>query len=652
MFYLTANNGPQKGRRYELKGETWILGRHPDCQIQIEVGAVSRNHCQIVREVDQFFVEDLGSRNGVIINGEPGKIRGRRQLRVGDVLRICEVSFTFASETSPTDTPVNHVDGRRLAFVADDADRSNAESDLGGVLVSVQVSSDVKRAAMAEIVRGMDQTRNLDELLPEVLKSLFKVFAQADRGFVVLETPDYKLIPRWVRVRREDAVETLRISRTIIRHVMRSKEAVLSADAASDERFEMSQAIADFRIRSMMCAPLLDKGGNAFGALQIDTLDQRNRFTTHDLEILKELAMPIGIAITTAQREQGHSDGLAAMDPNDSSVSKDRSSPTAETPAASYQSESLSRLVNTCRDLGSLDDVFRVASESLLTGLPNAHRCIILLRDEPYPREVRIHWDTQDLHKECGRLNELLRSRHVHCPMALLSGLQSEIADAKSEARRLLGADFERVVVLDCRKGIDEAGGFSANQYYRYVIGELAQCFGLSHDPAQYHPEEIAQILRDEKKSLICVLNVHVIPTDELSRLRGLTQEHHLTLFCGPIDFGVQHRRNQIVDDAGREFQWSVVESIADLVMRNGETVKLLGEPADSALLASLPANASEVESMIAAPISTRDAGCIGVVYIDARSPSGNSRFSASDVSFVQNVAAAISLCAAGRIVQ
>ena len=50
MFYLLANNGPQAGRKYELKGDKWILGRHPDCDVVIEVGAVSRNHCQIVRE--------------------------------------------------------------------------------------------------------------------------------------------------------------------------------------------------------------------------------------------------------------------------------------------------------------------------------------------------------------------------------------------------------------------------------------------------------------------------------------------------------------------------------------------------------------------------------------------------------------------------
>src|SRR6476646_6923132 len=74
MFYLLANNGPQAGRKYELKGDKSVLGRHPDCDVVIEVGAVSRNHCQVVREGNSYRLEDLGSRNGTFLNDEPEKI--------------------------------------------------------------------------------------------------------------------------------------------------------------------------------------------------------------------------------------------------------------------------------------------------------------------------------------------------------------------------------------------------------------------------------------------------------------------------------------------------------------------------------------------------------------------------------------------------
>jgi sigma-B regulation protein RsbU (phosphoserine phosphatase) len=313
MFYLLANNGPQAGRKYELKGDKWILGRHPDCDIVIEVGAVSRNHCQIVREGNAYRLEDLGSRNGTFVNDETDKVSGRRQLKPGDVIRVCEVSLTFRSDmpqqgsSGPT---IRMLDGAGLgAFVADDEGKTTTSSTIMSKLevssssrgVSISASPEVKLSAMVEIMNSLGQALSLDEVLPQVLKSLFKIFVQADRGFIVMETPDGKLIPRWVRLRREDASDTLRISRTIIRHVMDSKEAILSADAATDERFDMSQSIADFRIRSMMCAPLLDSDGKAFGALQIDTLDQRQRFTKEDLELLVSTASQAALAIQQAQ---------------------------------------------------------------------------------------------------------------------------------------------------------------------------------------------------------------------------------------------------------------------------------------------------------------------------------------------------------------
>jgi phosphoserine phosphatase RsbU/P len=69
----------------------------------------------------------------------------------------------------------------------------------------------------------------------------------------------------------------------------------------TDERFEMSQSIADFRIRSMMCAPLVNSEGEPLGVLQIDTLDQRKKFVGEDLEILLSVAAQAGIAINNAQ---------------------------------------------------------------------------------------------------------------------------------------------------------------------------------------------------------------------------------------------------------------------------------------------------------------------------------------------------------------
>ncbi|MCA9204340.1 MAG: SpoIIE family protein phosphatase [Planctomycetales bacterium] len=309
MAYLVANNGPRQGARYELDSKEHVLGRHPDCQIVVDVGAVSRQHARIVPDGDEFALEDLESRNGTYLNGQPIKARLRHQLNHGDRVRICDIDFTFISGSDRVDMPFpSSQDGSsfRTVLVEDEAESGStimSKLDVSNLSGRLQLSAtpQAKLAAMMEIARSLGGAVSLDAVLPQVLASMFKIFVQADRGFIVLKMPDGSLVPRWTQTRREDDADTIRISRTIVNEVMREKEAILSADAATDTRFEMSQSIADFRIRSMMCAPLIDSQGNAIGALQIDTLDQRKRFAQEDLEVLASIAAQAAVAIENAQ---------------------------------------------------------------------------------------------------------------------------------------------------------------------------------------------------------------------------------------------------------------------------------------------------------------------------------------------------------------
>ena len=259
MFYLETKNGPKQGERFHLLENEYVLGRDPSqCNLVVDVGAVSRRHAQISKEGEQFFLEDLASRNGTFLNNEAEKIVGRRALKAGDEIRICEVTYLLQSEVplKPQDTG-KVIDGAGLAAQMMDDDATgggstilksvSVEGSSSGRSVNVVASAEVKLAALIEITKSLGKALALDEVLPQVLKSLFKIFVQADRGFIVLETPDGKLVPRWIRMRREESSDSVRISRTIIRTVMDSKQAILSADAATDERFEMSQSIADFR---------------------------------------------------------------------------------------------------------------------------------------------------------------------------------------------------------------------------------------------------------------------------------------------------------------------------------------------------------------------------------------------------------------------
>jgi serine phosphatase RsbU (regulator of sigma subunit)/pSer/pThr/pTyr-binding forkhead associated (FHA) protein len=309
MAFLTVNNGPESGRRYEIDSGTIVLGRHPDCNVIIDVGAVSRHHAQLVTESDNIYIEDLNSRNGTFVNEQP--VSGRRLLSHGDRVRVCDITFTYQNPKATglvgglSRTATEDQSGFGAILVDDDDKASSTvmsrlDVSLKSSNIKLTASPEAKLRAILEISQALGRALALDDVLPKLLNGLFKIFVQADRGFIVLREGEH-LVPRWTKVRRETDDDTIRISRTICNQVMETKEAILSADAASDQRFEMSQSIADFRIRSMICAPLIDSLGTAFGVLQIDTLDQRHRFQKEDLEVLVAVATQAAIAIDNAK---------------------------------------------------------------------------------------------------------------------------------------------------------------------------------------------------------------------------------------------------------------------------------------------------------------------------------------------------------------
>jgi predicted component of type VI protein secretion system len=72
-----------------------LFGRHPDCDVIITSSRkVSRKHCCIAQINHEFVVRDLGSMNGVRVNGND--VRRESRLRVGDQLAVGDVLFTMA----------------------------------------------------------------------------------------------------------------------------------------------------------------------------------------------------------------------------------------------------------------------------------------------------------------------------------------------------------------------------------------------------------------------------------------------------------------------------------------------------------------------------------------------------------------------------
>jgi Protein of unknown function (DUF3662)/FHA domain len=88
---LTVN-----GRTHELDGRRFVIGRSKECDIQIADPNASRRHAELRREGDAYWVVDLGSTNGLDVNG---KRTQRAKLATGDRVTIGTTELVF--KTTP-----------------------------------------------------------------------------------------------------------------------------------------------------------------------------------------------------------------------------------------------------------------------------------------------------------------------------------------------------------------------------------------------------------------------------------------------------------------------------------------------------------------------------------------------------------------------
>jgi sigma-B regulation protein RsbU (phosphoserine phosphatase) len=319
MAYLISETNGDNPKRFPLDKDVMTLGRHPDCHIVIEDSSVSRFHSQISSDSHDFVLEDLDSRNGTYLND--ARLHQPIALRDGDRVRICDVSLVFRNPSREQDTDprssASPVRRDSVAGVADATmignnmvvwDESPGEDegstimshmDLGNALDSrrrTKVDPTLKLDALMEITRALSGAISLDKVGPCVLDCLLKLFANADRGFIVLrERSTFRVIA--AKNRSGVSERQMRCSRTVFEHVMQTKQAILSADTASDSRFDSSASIVDIEIRSMMCVPLLNSEGSAIGMLQLDSIRKSVAFREEDLELMLVVGMQAANAI-------------------------------------------------------------------------------------------------------------------------------------------------------------------------------------------------------------------------------------------------------------------------------------------------------------------------------------------------------------------
>lgn len=104
MGKLTVRTGPQAGTEFPVDRPSIRIGRGSGNDIVLQDSQSSRQHAEISRQGDQFYVRDIGSTNGTFVNGE--RVTGLRLLHPGDQIRIGDTTIGYQPGAVATAPPL------------------------------------------------------------------------------------------------------------------------------------------------------------------------------------------------------------------------------------------------------------------------------------------------------------------------------------------------------------------------------------------------------------------------------------------------------------------------------------------------------------------------------------------------------------------
>jgi len=289
-LFLTGMVG-DKRCSWPLEGAVLGIGRSSRHPIHIPDGTVSKDHAEITSRAGQFYLRDLGSRNGTRVNGreatEPILLEAGDQVEIGHVtlllsgdearprLRLNEQSIVGTTLRLKT----GNILDQRVAAGRDPARPVHLLADAGQLLV---------------IPRPLKET--CDELLQFVEKAV-----PATRYVLLMDQgPDAEPLQIAARTKGGRADRPLVLSRSIMRKVLAECASVLTRDTAVDPRFQAQQSIVAQSVQSAMAVPLFDNE-KVLGLIYVDSADRGIAFDDDQLELLTLLANMAAVKITNAR---------------------------------------------------------------------------------------------------------------------------------------------------------------------------------------------------------------------------------------------------------------------------------------------------------------------------------------------------------------
>lgn len=220
-------------------GQAKTVGRGRQADVTVDDPSLSRLHARLAVDPDgQISIDDLGSTNGIFVNGAE---QLSAYFMLGDIVRFGRVEYVVSNDDDtqpPVDVPaVSQTILRRVPMT--DAPKVNR----------------IGLEALLATSREMMAFEDLPALLERVLDRLSSI-VKSDRAAILLVDSDTgALIPRAVRPSGAYSSVSEFASSTVVHQALTSRDMFIVHDIRMDPRLQQAASVLLAGVRSVICVP-------------------------------------------------------------------------------------------------------------------------------------------------------------------------------------------------------------------------------------------------------------------------------------------------------------------------------------------------------------------------------------------------------------
>ena len=304
MAKIDVLEGPMSGVQFEMDKEVIFVGRSPGNDIRIRDNAVSRRHIKIFSVESCYFIEDLKTKNGTTINGEPldpgfaRLISENDRIKLGStVIRLEGIGFNKPPITVEDIEPQG-------------SERKKESTNSGAYPGEERRSRTFKELNfLYDLLQSMGEKLNTNQLLEKVTGFLLESYPGIDRVSAFLLDDEKNRMEEVVsQSKRENDEKRSPYSKAILDQVMEDGKIVtihLKADAA---REGFTNDLDTLAVMAVICVPLMT-GKEVRGAINLEGFQESNRESNplrkEDFLLLKTIKRLLELNLKIAELGKG-----------------------------------------------------------------------------------------------------------------------------------------------------------------------------------------------------------------------------------------------------------------------------------------------------------------------------------------------------------